>query len=88
MAFPGAFGPDDLMPQPLLPELSRALEGAVFPLTRGELIQVARENEAPDMLLTLLEGAPERIYRDLPSLERAIAHEPVEGSVEAPLSDR
>lgn len=82
MAFEGTLGPHDLMPQPLLPELSRALEGAVFPLSRSDLIRVARENEAPDTLLTLLEGVPDRTYRDLASVERAIEHAPVAGSMQ------
>lgn len=41
---------------PLARQLSDALQGAVYPLTRRELLLVARENEAPPMLLTLLSG--------------------------------
>lgn len=81
----GTLGPQDLMPQPLLPELSHALAGAVFPLSRAELIQIARENEAPTTLLTLLEGIPARAYRQLSEVERAIERSPVAGSVDAPL---
>lgn len=71
------------MPQPLAPELSQGLAGAVFPLSRADLIQVARENEAPTTLLTLLEGIPERTYRRLSDVEHAIEKTPAAASAEA-----
>lgn len=37
-------------------EVEGALQGAVFPLSREELILVARENEASRTMLTLLHG--------------------------------
>lgn len=47
---------------PLARELASALNGAVYPLSRGELVTIARENEAPAMLVTLLAGLPQRLY--------------------------
>ncbi|MBX5481761.1 MAG: DUF2795 domain-containing protein [Myxococcaceae bacterium] len=43
--------------------MAEALRGAIFPLTRGEVLEVARENEAARTLLSLLSGLPERFYR-------------------------
>ncbi len=45
-------------PLPLARALHEALLGAVFPLTAEELALVARENEAPPMVLSLLGGLP------------------------------
>lgn len=45
-------------PQPLAQPLHQALMGAVFPLTAEQLSWVARENEAPPVLLTLLGALP------------------------------
>jgi hypothetical protein len=39
---------------PLAQEVSRALEGAVYPLEPSRVVWVARENEAPPTLLSLL----------------------------------
>lgn len=50
---------------PLARQLSDALEGAVYPLTLNELVTVARENEAPRTLLSLLHRMPERSYGSL-----------------------
>lgn len=41
---------------PLARPLSDALKGAVYPLVRRELVLVARENDAPATLLTLISG--------------------------------
>ena len=49
-------------PQPLARQLADALRGAVFPLERGLLVEVARENEAPSMLLSMLGGLPNRPF--------------------------
>ncbi|MCE9666875.1 DUF2795 domain-containing protein [Myxococcus stipitatus] len=38
--------------------LHEALDGAVFPLSREELVWVARENEAPATVLSLLGALP------------------------------
>ncbi len=45
-------------PLPLAQSLHAALLGAVFPLSAKELTWVARENEAPPMVLSLLGGLP------------------------------
>ena len=45
-------------PQPLAQPLHQALMGAVFPLTAEQLTWVARENEAPPVMLTLLGSLP------------------------------
>lgn len=57
---------------PLAEQVSRALEGAVFPLSRKQLVLLARENEAPSTLLTLFHGVPNREYRTLDGVQRAI----------------
>lgn len=57
---------------PLAEQVSRALQGAVFPLTRAQLVLVARENEAPSTLLTLFYGVPNRAYRTLDGVQRAV----------------
>lgn len=59
---------------PLARQLSDALEGAVFPLTRRELVLVARENEAPPMLLTLIGG----LRREGPYASLAVVQEAVD----------
>jgi hypothetical protein len=63
----------------LLPELSRALDGAVFPLERRELVQVAMENEAPGTLVTLLGGVGEALYLNVEAVGRALAEAPTAG---------
>ncbi|MCP3141180.1 DUF2795 domain-containing protein [Pyxidicoccus xibeiensis] len=45
-------------PLPLAQSLHEALLGAVFPLTAEELTWVARENEAPRLVLSLLSSLP------------------------------
>jgi hypothetical protein len=45
-------------PLPLAQSLHQALLGAVFPLTAEELTWVARENEAPPTVLSLLGALP------------------------------
>jgi len=45
-------------------ELSDALAGAVFPLSRRELVLVARENEASRGMLATLSALPESQYRN------------------------
>ncbi len=59
-------------PQPLAKPVSDALGGAVYPLTRDELIWVARENEAPEAVLALLSSLPPRRFRSLDDVQRAI----------------
>jgi hypothetical protein len=45
-------------PLPLAESLQQALVGAVFPLNAEELAWVARENEAPRVVLSLLSSLP------------------------------
>lgn len=47
---------------PLAIQLDIALEGAVYPLRRREIVLVARENDAAPPLLTLLSGLPDQIF--------------------------
>ncbi|HET9451350.1 MAG TPA: DUF2795 domain-containing protein [Aggregicoccus sp.] len=51
-------------------DVSGALAGAVFPLSPEQLLRVARENEAPGPLLTLLSALPSRRFDSL----EAVAH--------------
>ena len=43
--------------------LARALEGAVFPLRRREILLIARENEASAGMLSLLSCLPDAAFR-------------------------
>jgi hypothetical protein len=70
---------------PLLGELQQALEGAVFPLGRSELVSVARENDAPSAMLTLLEGLPAGEYAGYESVEAALVREETPADAEAPI---
>ena len=44
-------------PAPLAQPLQEALLGAVFPLSQGQLVRLARENEASALLVSLLSTA-------------------------------
>lgn len=57
---------------PLAQQVSDALLGAVFPLWRGQLVRVARENEAPATLLTLLSQLPDVCYPSLAEVQEAL----------------
>jgi hypothetical protein len=57
---------------PLARQVSEALAGAVYPLTRGHLVWVARENDAPATLLTLLSNLVDRSYRSLDEVEEQL----------------
>lgn len=67
------------------PDLRRRLAGAVFPLDRAQLVAIARENEAPRALLTLLEGLPETRFDSYDAVEAAISREPTPADFEAPI---
>jgi hypothetical protein len=58
---------------PLAGPVSSALEGALFPLNRHQLVVVARENEAPTTLVSLLYGLPDRRFTALDEVEQLIA---------------
>ena len=59
------------MSAPLDEPVAKALEGAVFPLTRSEIIAVARENEASSRMLTLLSDIPNALFANLKELQEA-----------------
>jgi len=62
---------------PLAGQVASALEGAVYPLTRRELVLVARANEAPRTLLSLLEGLPDAGYRSLEDVQVTLTPPPL-----------
>lgn len=47
---------------PLAKQVVDALEGAVYPLSRAQLLVLARENEAPGLILTRLSSLPDRRF--------------------------
>ncbi len=49
-----------------------ALLGAVFPLSAEQLVRVARENEAPASLLTLLSALPRRRFESVEAVARTL----------------
>ena len=57
---------------PLTALVEQALQGAVYPLGGRQLVQVARENEAPPTILTLLSALPERAFASLDDVARAV----------------
>ena len=56
----------------LATQLRQSLQGAVFPLSRSQLVRVARENAAPAELLTVLAGLPRGEFRSLEAVEFAL----------------
>jgi Protein of unknown function (DUF2795) len=54
-------------------DVPAALAGAVFPLSAEQLVRVARENEAPGSLLTLLSALPRRSFDSLENVAEAVA---------------
>lgn len=59
-------------PAPLAQPLHQALLGAVFPLSTEQLVRLARENEAPSILLSLLGGLPRGRFESLEAVQRAV----------------
>jgi len=57
---------------PLAHQVSDALNGAVYPLDRRELLLVARENDAPGMLLTLMSALRSRSYLSLAEVQESL----------------
>jgi hypothetical protein len=51
-------------------DVSGALAGAIYPLSPEQLLRVARENEAPGPVLTLISALPRRSFDSL----EAVAH--------------
>ncbi|MFL5321694.1 MAG: DUF2795 domain-containing protein [Myxococcaceae bacterium] len=58
--------------RPLDEDLSKALLGAIFPLDRSEIVAIARENEAPGTLLTLLSSLQDGPFHSLRELQDAV----------------
>ena len=71
---------------PLAKQVAAALEGAVYPLSRREVVLVARANEAPKTLISILEGIPDGRFRSLDDVQVAVSP-PVPGP-ESPAPDR
>ncbi|AGC44387.1 hypothetical protein MYSTI_03071 [Myxococcus stipitatus DSM 14675] len=59
-------------PLPLTQSLQKALLGAVFPLTAEELTWVARENEAPSSVLSLLGSLPQGRFSSMDAVTSAL----------------
>lgn len=59
-------------PLPLARALHEALLGAVFPLTAEALTWVARENEAPPMVLSLLGSLPRGSFASVDAVAVAL----------------
>ena len=55
-------------------DVPAALAGAVFPLSAQQLVRVARENEAPGRLLTLLSGLAHARFDSLEAVAQGLAH--------------
>jgi hypothetical protein len=54
---------------PLAKEVSDALEGTIFPATLDVLVWVARENEAPRTVISLLYTLPRRSFASLDEVQ-------------------
>ncbi|WP_229908256.1 DUF2795 domain-containing protein [Comamonas sp. JC664] len=59
-------------PLPLAESLHKALEGAVYPLSARQLTWVARENEAPSLVLSLLGSLPRIHFDSVDAVARAL----------------
>jgi len=57
----------------LVQPLRKALLGAVFPLSSEQLLLLARENEAPSVVLSLLSGLPRRRFDSLDAVQQMLA---------------
>jgi hypothetical protein len=78
---PGGLGELEVrvgQPFPLSQPLDEALRGAVFPLSAEQLVRVARENEAPTVLITLLGGLPRAQFASVEAVTRALDAGPPE----------
>ena len=69
----------------LVQPLRKALLGAVFPLTLEQLLLLARENEAPSVILGLLSGLPRRRFDSLEAVRQELVSQAGAGE-EAPES--
>jgi hypothetical protein len=59
-------------PSPLAQPLHQALLGAVFPLSTEQLVRLARENDAPSVVLSLLGGLPRGRFDSLEAVQQAV----------------
>jgi hypothetical protein len=64
---------------PLARPLQHALLGAVFPLSTEQLVLLARENEAPSVVLSLLSNLPRRRFESLEAVQGALESQPGAG---------
>jgi Protein of unknown function (DUF2795) len=73
-------------PSPLAQSLQQALLGAVFPLSLEQLLLLARENEAPPAVLSLLSSLPQRRFESLDAVEQGLEPQVGESkqAIEAP----
>ncbi len=63
-------------PTPLAQPLHKALLGAVFPLSTEQLVWLARENEAPSVVVSLLSNLPERRFESLEAVQQELDAQP------------
>lgn len=56
-------------------ELARFLEPSAFPARGGRLVEIARDNFAPDAVIDLLETLPDDSYDNLQQVWRALGGE-------------
>ena len=73
-------------PSPLAQPLQQALLGAVFPLSTEQLVLLARENEAPSVVLSLLSGLPRRRFDSLDVVQQVLESQPGAGEEAADTS--
>ncbi|HYO68157.1 MAG TPA: DUF2795 domain-containing protein [Archangium sp.] len=59
-------------PSPLAQPLHQALLGAVFPLSVQQLVLLARENEAPSLIVSLLSSLPARRFDSLDAVQQTL----------------
>ncbi|WP_257456150.1 DUF2795 domain-containing protein [Archangium lipolyticum] len=59
-------------PSPLAQPLHEALLGAVFPLSTEQLVWLARENDTPAVVLSLLGNLPQRWFESLDAVQQAL----------------
>jgi hypothetical protein len=64
---------------PLAGEVTRALSGVLYPAEREALVHVARENEAPRTLLSLLSSLPDRRFVAQAEVVRALEEKVLPG---------
>jgi hypothetical protein len=57
-------------PSPI--EVGRHLKGIKFPVNKQDLIEHARQNHAPDDLLSVLEQIPDREFRTAADVTRGV----------------